>query len=623
MIKLREYQEKAVEEIINDSVNKEFVIANPTGTGKSLMFVELMNRYEKLGYKSLYLTGYGVLIDDIKNRFGKPINVLKGTQNEINKDSLIWISTYQTMQNRLNNVDLKNCILLLDETKAYDGKMYNKIIEYIQPNIVIHSSATPYNQKGQLLYPKAKIVKTITIKEAEDKGYRVPLKTYVPSFTNGLNLEDVSKVGNEYNQEELEQIMTQDWFMKKFKKWINNLDLKNRSTLIITTNIKSTELTYEQIEGIDYLDIKENKDLFDVKEDHNIDSKVIKARVHSKMNDKDNKLILDAFGEGKIDIVVSASKLTTGYDNPRIDTIIALRPTLIRSLFMQFISRAIRPFKNKIYSDFFDLGNLTMNHGLYSWEDNFDYSKDISNIKKTLEKMKIEDLNEIYTEDGNREIDPKILYAYRANIENIKLQNAKISELYKVLISSRSLFKQYEAFWRLYSLIHGSIPQSTYDWIYEKLYDYNMRVSDPNYFKSIIKNRMINILFNKKQTNHIEWLFHNFHKYNMLHIFFLTGKTDNKILEKYKNKFQNSKEKNKIKFIEKEILYNLKNRNENDLKLLVLLYNSVNKKRIKNYKVPKFASLYYFLDWIFSQESYFDLYLKEPIKDDDLDDCPF
>jgi superfamily II DNA or RNA helicase len=345
---LRNYQEDVVNRILSDADHKEFVISNPTGTGKMMIFIELMNNFEKMGYKTLYLTGFGVLIKDLKERFGKPINVLKGTENEINKDSLIYISTYQTMQNRLSQVDLEGCILLLDETKAYEGKMYNTIIENIKPSKIIHSSATPYDSRGVTLYPNAVDIKTITIEEAEKNGYRVPLKTFVPQFTNGLDLSEVDKVGNEYNQDQLGQLMTQDWYVSEFRNWINRLDLENRTTLIITTTINQTELIYEQIEGIDYLDMKKSKsDLFEVKEDHDLEEKnkkIIKARVHSKMSDKDNKDILDAFYEGKIHVVVSASKLTTGYDNPRIDTLIALRPTLQRNLFNQMISRAIRPF---------------------------------------------------------------------------------------------------------------------------------------------------------------------------------------------------------------------------------------------------------------------------------------
>jgi superfamily II DNA or RNA helicase len=349
--KLRDYQDKAVKQILTDNVHNEFVISNPTGTGKMMIFIELMNSFEKLGHKCLYLTGFGVLINDLKNRFGKPINVLKGTDNEINKESLIYISTYQTMQNRLDQVDLKNCILLLDEAKAFDGKMYNKIIDNIRPSKIIHSSATPYDSRGISLYKNAVDIKTITIKEAENRSYRVPLKTYVPTFTNGLNLEDVDKVGTEYNQEQLSQVMTQNWYLEEFKNWINDLDLENRTTLVVTTSIDQTELVYEQIDGIDYLDTIKKKDnsdvdLFNVKEDHEIDisNKIIKARVHSKRNEKENKTILDAFYDGKIHIVVSASKLTTGYDNPRVDTFVALRPTLQRNLFNQMISRAVRPF---------------------------------------------------------------------------------------------------------------------------------------------------------------------------------------------------------------------------------------------------------------------------------------
>jgi superfamily II DNA or RNA helicase len=614
--KLRDYQSKAVEQILTNNVHNEFVISNPTGTGKMMIFIELMNGYERQGHKCLYLTGFGVLINDLKNRFGKPINVLKGANNEIHNESLIYISTYQTMQNRLDQVDLKNCILLLDESKAFDGKMYNKIINDIKPSKIIHSSATPYDSRGIFLYKDAINVKTISIKEAEDKNYRVPLKTYVPIFTNGLNLKDIDKVGTEYNQEQLSQVMTQDWYIKEFKKWINSIGIKDRTTLVVTTSIDQTELTYKQIDGIDYLDIiKKKNDLLSAEEDHKIDisNKIIKARVHSKRNEKENRAILDAFYDGKIDIVVSASKLTTGYDNPRVDTFVALRPTLQRNLFIQMISRAIRPFEGKKHADFFDLGNLTMNHGLYIWEDDFQPDTNKIKAKKVLENLSVQEIREFVIEDGE-EISAKTLCAFREKIRMQNLEKASVAELYKIFISDKDFFRMFEAGARLYSHIWG-LKKSTSNWVYEKYVEIHNQINNQDLFKKAIQRRMKKIIF--LENTKIFTLFttlYNIDK-SLLKHFSNLNEIDISISNRYRElyKKQNANEKD---FIYNEILKEIKNeKRDNILSTLIKIYIYL---ETKNIKKLKFAGLYYFTDWVLGSDSPYQLHLIELAPDNDF-----
>jgi len=260
-INIRDYQQKVIDEILNSDSN-EFIISNPTGTGKGIIFVELMKEYEKKGVRTLYITAYGVMIEDIPKRFDKDINIIKSGSDKTT-DSLCYVATMQTLQNRLEkHNELKNCVILMDEQKAYEQKMYKKIIDFIKPQRIIHSTATPYNSKGVILYPDAKNIKTITIKEAEERGYRVPLKTYVPSFTNELNFDEIEKSGADYNQEQVGQLMSEKWFLNDFKKWINSLDLKNRATLIICTTIEQVEMIYKLIKATEAQIKKKNKKIY-------------------------------------------------------------------------------------------------------------------------------------------------------------------------------------------------------------------------------------------------------------------------------------------------------------------------------------------------------------------------
>lgn len=65
--------------------------------------------------------------------------------------------------------------------------------------------------------------------------------------------------------------------------------------------------------------------------------------VHSKKSNKLNDELLEAYKNGDIQALVSADKLTTGFDHPPIDFIGMLRPTRSPALWVQMIGRGTRP----------------------------------------------------------------------------------------------------------------------------------------------------------------------------------------------------------------------------------------------------------------------------------------
>lgn len=56
----------------------------------------------------------------------------------------------------------------------------------------------------------------------------------------------------------------------------------------------------------------------------------------------DRKEILDGFNAGKYDVICNAMLLTEGWDCPRVDCIVVLRPTRSRALYVQMVGRGLR-----------------------------------------------------------------------------------------------------------------------------------------------------------------------------------------------------------------------------------------------------------------------------------------
>ena len=571
-MKLRDYQQEAFNKIVNSSNNK-FVLHNPTRSGKGNIIIELMKHYKDNGYSVVYLSALSIMIEDIydryKNAYKEDINMLFGSKNKIS-NSNVYVSTYQTFVNRVNNLNLlSKKVFIFDESKGYDGKMYNKIISIAKPDIEIHSSATPYNSKGEKLYKDAEYIKTITIKECEEKGFRVPIKTYVPKFASILDFSDVEVNAGDYNQKKLGEVLSNNFFMSSFKKWINKLDLENRTTLIITANIKHTEAVYKAIERTDIE--------FD--------------RVHSKLPSSHNDEVLEKFSNGSIKLVVSATKLIVGYDNKLIDTVIFIRPTLIRSLWLQSF-RMNSPYKDTGYAEFYDLGNGTYNHGLYSREDQFKPAENKQEAKIKLRKLSIPEVIDLIKKNG--EINQNLIYQYRNSLDNRDIGTLNDNELLKVMEFTKDIKRLYNAFVALYTRIDkGFLKESLISWVYQNVYyGFNVASNKDTYIKAI-RNRMLKIIFTPDQ----------FDIYNVFRTngdiskfkYELKSLNTNKLKKLMKRKYPNVT-KDKAKTI---LLYEIK-------KLIIKkeyskaynyasLYMSISNEN----KKPKFASLYYYVDFIF------------------------
>jgi len=95
----------------------------------------------------------------------------------------------------------------------------------------------------------------------------------------------------------------------------------------------------------------------------------------STFSDKDRKEVLQWFKETPDAILTSVGILTTGFDEPTVETIILNRATRSLTLYHQMIGRGSRKLPNKDYFKVIDLGNNVRRFGLWqdyiNWQDAF------------------------------------------------------------------------------------------------------------------------------------------------------------------------------------------------------------------------------------------------------------
>lgn len=350
MIKCRDYQEYAVDSIFRyfEANSGNPVVGMPTGTGKSVVIAEFLSRVYKLypNQRVIKLTHVKELIEQNYKKLlqlwgSAPAGIYSaGLKRKDLHHPIIFagIASAINVVEAFGHVDL----LLIDEchlVSPQQDTMYNAFIKQLKkvnPHLkVIGFTATHYRMKQGSLTEKGGIFTDICVDMTGreefnwfiDSGY---LTMLVPRPTHTkLNTENVSIQGGEFNLKELQAELDVD-----------------------ATNMAAIE------ETIHYAGDRKKWLIFATGIDHAVHLTdalnhfgVEATCVHSKLNDVEREARLNAHRRGDVQAIVNNGILTTGYDDPEIDLISAMRPTRSPGLWVQMLGRGTRP----LYADGYNL----------------------------------------------------------------------------------------------------------------------------------------------------------------------------------------------------------------------------------------------------------------------------
>jgi DNA repair protein RadD len=357
---LRPYQETAVKLTLEALKQKKVpVIVIPTGGGKSLVIAELC-RYKRLveGKRILVLASRKELV---RQNYEKILHALARLDERIGIYSAglsvkeigdITIGNVQSVY-RINNHNLLNKdLIIIDEAHEINHNnegMYRTIInrlKEIKSVEVVGLTATPYRLGHGLITTPPAIFDTIirdesmTISALQQAGY---LTNLVAKETHDqVDTKDVAIRGGEFVERELEEAVKKLDEESVIDEIIFRGQLRKK-WLIFTVGIKHAERINELLT------------------DKGIKSYV----VHSEIADSDRDRIINKFlNDSETRCVVNANILTTGFDNPQIDLIALIRPTMSRGLFVQMVGRGFRIAPGKENCLVLDFAKNFSRHGV-------------------------------------------------------------------------------------------------------------------------------------------------------------------------------------------------------------------------------------------------------------------
>lgn len=348
---LYDYQNAALEKIFDrlrkHPQNYNLLYQLPTGGGKTVIFSEIAKRYiAETGKKVLILTHRIELCaqtSKMLREFGVRSKIIRSeVKNLPDQDEFgCFVAMVETLNNRFNDKRffIENVGLVIIDEAHYNS--FRKLFQFFGTSIILGVTATPLSSsiKMPMKANYDELIVGNSIASLIDKGFLAKATT----FTFDVKLGSL-KVGinGDYTVSSSERLYS-NYLMQEKLLHAYEERAKGKKTLIfnsgINTSLGVSELFREAGYDIRHLD--------------------------NTCSNQERADILRWFKTKPDAILTSVGILTTGFDEPTVDTIILNRATKSLTLYHQMIGRGSRILPNKKNFTVIDLGNNALRFGLW------------------------------------------------------------------------------------------------------------------------------------------------------------------------------------------------------------------------------------------------------------------
>lgn len=355
------FQEKTVQQVLDELLKngKDFNLLYqlPTGGGKTVIFSEIAKRYiEQTNEKVLILTHRIELsIQTSKQlsaiRVGNKIISSEVKEIPDQGEYNCFIAMVETLNNRLNDDEnfIEGVGLVIVDEAHYNS--FRKIFQFYENANILGVTATPLSSNRTL--------------PLNDNYNKLLVGESIASLIEGRYLADADSYTYDVNLHGLKIGTNGDFTVSSSELVYGNYFMQEK-LLFAYEEVAVGDKTLIFNSGIDT----------SIRVEETFKKRGFKIRhLDSTFSDKDRKDVLDWFRNTPDAILTSVGILTTGFDEPTVQTIILNRATRSLTLYHQMIGRGSRKLPNKDRFKVIDLGNNVRRFGLWqdyiNWQDAF------------------------------------------------------------------------------------------------------------------------------------------------------------------------------------------------------------------------------------------------------------
>ena len=340
----------------------------PTGGGKTVIFSEIVRRYLSQHDKKVVVLTHRIELCKQTSKMLKGFDVKNKIINSNIKELpdqdeySCFVAMVETLKNRLNDEKLMidNVGLVIIDEAHYNS--FRKLMSSFKKSFILGVTATPLssNIKLPMHHNYSELIVGDTIQSLIDKGFLAKATTY--SYDVGLTSLKVG-INGDYTVKSSDDLYMNMVMQEKLLHSYTEKSL-GKKTLIFNNGINTSLYVYETFKDagfpIRHLDNTTSVD--------------------------DRKDILHWFKKTPDAILTSVGILTTGFDEPTVESIVLNRATKSLTLYFQMIGRGSRKLPHKDNFTVIDLGNNALRFGL--WNDPVDWQHIFRSPEYYLESLR-------------------------------------------------------------------------------------------------------------------------------------------------------------------------------------------------------------------------------------------
>lgn len=341
------------------SENYHLLYQLPTGGGKTVIFSEIVRRYlEKHDKKVVVLTHRIELCGQTSrmlNGFGVKNKIINSKVKDLpdQADYQCFVAMVETLKNRINDqkLHLDNIGLVIIDEAHYNS--FRKLLASFRRSFILGVTATPLSSNIRLPMNQnySELIVGDTISSLIEKGFLARATTY--TYDVGLTSLKVG-INGDYTVKSSEELYSNMVMQEKLLHAYTEKSL-GKKTLIFNNGINTSLYVYDTFREAG----------FPIRHLDNTSS------------NEDRREILQWFKKTPDAILTSVGILTTGFDEPTVESIILNRATKSLTLYFQMIGRGSRRLPGKDSFIIIDLGNNAARFGLWhepiDWQHIFKY----------------------------------------------------------------------------------------------------------------------------------------------------------------------------------------------------------------------------------------------------------
>jgi superfamily II DNA or RNA helicase len=325
----------------------------PTGGGKTVIFSEIVRRYLSKHDKKVVVLTHRIELCKQTSRMLKTFDVKNKIINSKVKelpdqnDYSCFVAMVETLKNRINDekLHLDNIGLVIIDEAHYNS--FRKLLNSFKNAFILGVTATPLSSNIKLpMYENyQELIVGDTISSLIEKGFLAKATTY--SYDVGLSSLKVG-INGDYTVKSSDDLYSNMVMQEKLLHAYTEKSL-GKKTLIFNNGINTSLYVYETFRAAGY----------------SIE------HLDNTSNPEERRRILSWFKKTPNAILTSVGILTTGFDEPTVETIILNRATKSLTLYFQMIGRGSRKLPHKNEFTIIDLGNNAARFGL--WHEPIDW----------------------------------------------------------------------------------------------------------------------------------------------------------------------------------------------------------------------------------------------------------